>query len=158
MDCSRMEAIQLGPALLRGSPAGAWQRGPHGCPGRAAGALQSSGLSPLPSQRHWLLARAQHGGRPGISDGPCLLLASLRLELGEGGGSSSSRDQKPPGLQHTPAGPGVATRSPLFLLSAWQWSSRYIFFLLDFVCKLFLTMHGLWSFWHQPSPAGKLLV
>jgi len=94
--CGRKEVMQLGPVVLHGSSAAAWQWGLHRCPGRAAGALQSSGLSLLCSQRPWLLAWALCGGHPGTSDSPCLLLASLRLEPGEAGGSSSSGDQNPP--------------------------------------------------------------
>lgn len=43
MDCSRMEEIQLGPVMLRGSPTAAWSRDPPGAqaglqePGKALG-------------------------------------------------------------------------------------------------------------------------
>lgn len=131
-----MEAIQLGPVVIPGSPAGAWQRGPHRCPGRAAGALQSPCLSLLPSQRHWLLAQAQHSDCPGTSDGPCSFLASLRLEPGERGGSSSSGDQKlSPGFATHASRTRHTHKQPLLLLSTHQLSSRYTSFLLNFVYK-----------------------
>lgn len=133
-----MEAIQLGPVMIPGSPAGAWQQGPHQCPGRAAGALQSPGLSLLPSQRLWLLAQAQHSGCSGTSNGPCLLLASLRLEPGEGGGSSSSGDQKLTlGFATHASRTRHTHKQPLLLLSTRQLSSRYTSFMLNFVYKTF---------------------